>query len=117
MKTADLIIRIDEIIAQADKAIASAKTIGRYTTLYVDYSLLMGFKTASLSFLQNIFEKGHPYYYSFSSSVNSREIDHVKVGKEILQNVRHEIANGWIFSIQSLVSAEIFSDFLEMSNH
>lgn len=115
MKTADLIKRIDELIAQADKALEGKFDRGYRN--YVDNGLMLGFKAASLSFLGNLFKAEHPYYVGFSNAISNAEDRSIEAGKVILQNVRHEIANGWLFSMQSLVSAEIFSDFLEMSNH
>ena len=38
-------------------------------------------------------------------------------GRGILKAVKNEIDGGWIFTVKGLVSAEIFSDFLEMAEY
>jgi hypothetical protein len=41
----------------------------------------------------------------------------IQVGIGILTAARNEIAGGWLFTTKGLVSAELFSDFLDMASH
>jgi hypothetical protein len=41
----------------------------------------------------------------------------IATGLGILNAVSKEIEGGWLFTIRTLVSADIFSDFLEMADH
>src|SRR5690606_13634481 len=36
---------------------------------------------------------------------------------EILLSIQNEIEGGWVFSVKQLITAEIFSNFIEMSEH
>jgi hypothetical protein len=57
------------------------------------------------------------YYNEFVREVNNSYDSNIKSGISILQSIHFEIENGWLNSIKALVSAEFFSDFLEMSRH
>lgn len=75
------------------------------------------FETFSLSFIVSTYSNSHPYYESFKNSVNKTEVSSVEAGKGLLASIKTEIEKGWIKSIKELISAEIFTDFLEMAEH
>ncbi len=114
-KVDELIIRIDELIEQADYLLKTAK-VG-YSEKLVDDDLFYGFKVNSLAFLNPVFGKDHINYIEFSETVNINYEKKVKAGKEILKAARNQMEKGWVFDFKTLVCAEIFSDFLEMSEH
>ena len=39
------------------------------------------------------------------------------MGKNILNSVKKELEDGWVFELKDLVTAEIFTDFLEMAEY
>ncbi|WP_258049184.1 hypothetical protein [Hymenobacter sp. NBH84] len=83
----------------------------------VDKELYQSFRTSSLSFISKTFGESHPYYKEFDKSVNDNSPTEVKEGRGILNAIKQEIEGGWMFTIKGLVSAEIFSDFLEMAGY
>ncbi len=41
----------------------------------------------------------------------------MKVGLDLLQNIKQDVEEGWLQNIKGIVSAELFSDFLDMAEH
>ena len=74
------------------------------------------YKSASLSFLKQYYGDSHPYYESFKS-YDSSYGPTVECSLGILEAVLDEINEGWYKSIRGVISAELFSDFIEMANH
>ena len=106
--------RINQLISLADKTLDSA---GSDTAAYVTYELFNEFKTSSLSTIRNIYGVDHSYYTNFNEAVYKNYTSHVLCGKGILKAIKSEIDGGWIFTMKGIVSAEIFSDFLDMSDY
>jgi hypothetical protein len=117
MNTNDLLNRIDFIIDKGNFALANLKHSSYDSSKYVETSQYVGFRSASLSFISGLFGENHSYYNEFSRQVNNSYNYNIESGVAILQSIRHEIEQGWLTSLRKLVSAEVFSDFLEMSKH
>ena len=115
-KLEDYKTRINELVAQADQSIASFST-SQYGLQYTKTETFNKFRSASLSFLQNVYGQDHPYYKEFNTRCKDIVRWHSEEGKGILLSVKDEIDNDWLFSLKSLVTSEIFSDFLEMANY
>lgn len=125
MKTDDLRKRVDSLIAQADELLKT--TVGHnasgiissrnstYTS--VNTELYQLFRTASLSFIDKVFGADHTYYKEFVKCVDDHSPSEVVEGRGILKAVKQEIDEGWLITVKGIVSAEIFTDFLEMANH
>ncbi len=116
MKISDTKIRIRELIDLADQVIGSAQE-SNFGGSLVDSELLQELRSSSLSFLKTTFGMSHPYYIDFDTKVNDIEVYRAEQAKGILNAVNREIEGGWIFTVKGLVSAEIFSNFLEMAEH
>jgi len=84
---------------------------------YVDSGQHLGFRSACLSFLCNLFGKDHPYYQEFDKNVDEARPSRTEQGLGILLAAKNELEGGWLVTTKGLISAEIFSDFLEMSSH
>ncbi|MFO0321656.1 MAG: hypothetical protein ACK504_04420 [Bacteroidota bacterium] len=84
---------------------------------YTDIGKQFGFRTAALSFIKSLFGETHIYYIDFNEFVKGYDVSATEKGVNILQSIRHEIDQDWLITIQQLISAEIFSDFLEMARH
>jgi len=116
MKLDELIKRVDELLLQ-EAYVRKTKTIDSIGNESVDYAQLRGLRTAALSFIERIFGDTHPYYIEFRDGVSREYFQSVEIARVILKNIKEELKGGWIFSTKGLVSAEIFSNFLEMANH
>jgi hypothetical protein len=112
-----MIQRIDELIEQANNVLRTRHHIQGVGGEHVDSGPMAGFRSASLSFLKLIFTESHPYYHEFEKHASSSGAFHAEKGLAILQAARSEIAGDWLSSLKGLIAAELFSDFLEMSDH
>ena len=77
----------------------------------------VGFKTLSLSFIKNLYGDNHIYYKEFYEAANSNYEYNVNESLSILAAISFEIHNDWLGNLKKLVTAELFSDFLEMSKY
>jgi hypothetical protein len=114
-----LLERVDYLI---DLSLKSLKT--KYTTEdslfyhhWVSSESFKEFETASLSFILNLYGENHPYYIRFKDTVNKSKPELVEAGKGILNSIKTEIEKGWLTTVKGLVSAEIFTDFLETAEY
>ncbi|HPH88601.1 MAG TPA: hypothetical protein PKV76_09000 [Chitinophagales bacterium] len=115
MKIENLKIRIDELISLADLVLQTRKDSDFGS--YVSSERFNEFRSASLSFLKNTFNETHPFYKEFEERARGANPYSVEEGRGILKAAKSEIFGGWIFTIKGLISSEIFSDFLEMSEY
>ncbi|RZK60985.1 MAG: hypothetical protein EOO85_33940 [Pedobacter sp.] len=115
MKIEDLKKRIDELIYFADQVLATqwSDDYG----IYVSSEKFNEFRSASLSFLSNTFESQHTFYVEFEKHTRRAYSRDTEKGRGVLKAAKQEIDGGWIFTLKSLVSADIFSDFLEMAKY
>lgn len=111
-----LLKRVDELIQQGQDVLGT-KHSDSYEFEFVDNGLFAGFRTACLSFLQKLFTSNHIYYSEFNEKVGHPDPNCVENGINTLKSVRKEIEDGWIFELKDLVSAEIFTDFIEMAEY
>ena len=117
MHLEELIQRIDQLIQNADEVIQTEKSYDFIVGSYVNEELFHAFRSASLSFLSMTFGKDHTHYDEFNSQVTDSSPHCSRVGRGILSAAREELAGGWLSTTKGLISAEIFSDFLEMAQH
>lgn len=115
MKIEDLKKRIDELINIAGEVL-STTTRDSYGS-NVSLEKFNEFRSASLSFFKNVFGVDHPFYKELNSHTTRADPYDVQQGRGILKAAKQEIEGGWIFTVKGLVSAEIFSDFLEMAEY
>ena len=115
MKIDDLVRRAEELIQLGLKAKQTNK--GRNQSIWVECEIFYTFRASSLSFLSNIFSAQHCYYTEFSKTVDAPHLDKTESGIGIIKAVKNELEGGWLTSAKGLISAEIFSDFIEMADH
>jgi hypothetical protein len=116
MQTKELLERIDLAIAHGIVALTTRKP-GAMGSELVETGKFVGFRTIALSIISEIVGENNTYYKEFDRHVNDINIYKIESGINILQNLRIEIERGWLIKIKQLVTAEIFSDFLEMSKY
>jgi len=116
MQTKDILLRVDFAISKATTALAHRKHNSMGSD-YVDSGMYAGFRSAGLSVISTIFGENHTYFKEFDRQAHDSYVYNVEAGLNILQTIRYEIEQGWLATIKQLVTAEIFSDFLDMSKH
>ena len=116
MKKDDLIKRIDQLLIQGQNVLSTKKS-AQFVADYVDKGLLTGFRAKSLSFIKYLYGESHPYFKEFDECVKGQAYYETESGINILISIKNEIENDWLISFKQMVSAEIFSDFFEMSKY
>ncbi|MGM9478846.1 hypothetical protein ACS5PU_20650 [Pedobacter sp. GSP4] len=115
MKLEQIGERVKELIVLADRTLATKYRL--YDSEYVSSEAFSEFRAASLSFLQSVFGIDHPFYKEFNHDVRDINPYMTEQGRGILKAIKGQIDGGWLFTVKSLVSAEIFTDFLEMAEY
>ncbi|HFK5586174.1 hypothetical protein CMU71_05805 [Elizabethkingia anophelis] len=109
--------RVNQLISLADKTLSTARHPGGMNPSTVDGELFNELRASSLSFIKNLYGNEHPYFLDFNNRVQQSRPSQAKYAKGILNAIKSEIDGGWLTTMKGLISAEIFSDFLEMSEH
>ncbi|SFC64924.1 hypothetical protein SAMN04487891_11716 [Flagellimonas taeanensis] len=114
-----LLERVEYLLSLADKALKTQFTTedSFFVHYHVNNEPFNEFATASLSFIVNLYSDKHPYYLRFKEAVNDPTPQCVQAGKGIIGSIKAEIEKGWLITIKGLVSAEIFTDFLETAEY
>lgn len=115
----DVIQRLNAFIQKADRVLATHEpnppnVIG-FPTL--DNQAFTEWQIQSLTYLINLLGPEHTYVTSFRERIKEGFKGTVEAGKGILQAVREDISSGYLTRIETLVSADIFNDFLEMAEY
>jgi hypothetical protein len=108
--------RINQLIALADKVMASNSNSSQ-TGSRVERELFVEFRASSLSFIKNTYDVNHPYYHEFNIRVRDNWTFMIESGRGILKAIKSELDGGWLLTLKDIVSAEVFSNFLDMSDH
>ena len=110
--------RINSLIDLANKTLATRQTsTGMLSSSWVNSELFYEFRSSSLSFILNLYGDKHPYFSEFNKFVIRAEPYDMEQGRGILKSIKSELDDGWIVTLKGIVSAEIFSDFIEMADH
>ena len=116
-----LLARADQLINQGTETEASAFWIqvdSFEKKQFVDPGRFASLKAASLSFVELVYGADHTHYRELSRySDGSNDLWKAKSITAVLHTIREEIVGGWLISLRSLVTAEVFADFLEMAEH
>jgi hypothetical protein len=109
--------RVAALISLADRTLATTKHPQSIGISTVDRELFNELRTSSLSFIRSLYGENHIYYKDFDKYLLRWEPSETERARGILKAIKSEIDNGWLTSVKGLVSAEIFSDFLDMAEH
>lgn len=114
-----MVKRIDDLIEKGSAVIATyrpspPRTVG-FPTL--NSGAFTEWRTQVLSFLANLLGPDHVYTQNFESKVRRRFASNVESGQGILRAVREDIQGGFLTDVKTLLSAQVFTDFLEMTEH
>lgn len=110
---ADRIIgRLDGLIDMGEQVLRTQNSDG-----YVETGLVQQWRTSSMAFLDAVLGPNSTHYHQFENRCKGYDIGDAKNGIGILKAAREDIKGGYLQKIEALVSAEVFSDFLEMAEH
>ncbi|WP_299228939.1 hypothetical protein [uncultured Psychroserpens sp.] len=112
----------DKIKRDIDKLIEKGNlaTKNNFTSGYEYYSELgffSGFKSSSLSYVRRLLGENDTYYINLLETLNSNKLGNAEGAISILQSIKEAIDEDWLFNMKDIISAEIFSDFMEMAKY
>lgn len=84
---------------------------------YADTTLSIKWRTSSLEFLRLTFGENGTHYSEFSARSKTNGESDIKMGLGILLSAKDDIESGYLDKVESLISADIFADFLSMAEH
>lgn len=111
-----IIERIDQAIKLGEEAIKKAH-IDSHHTAWASPQEFASFRASGLSVIRDVYGVHHPIYTDFSSNTRRPIVYATHQGIGVLNAAKTEIEKGWLSTVKGLLTAEIFSDFLEMSLH
>ncbi|TES84888.1 MAG: HEPN domain-containing protein [Dehalococcoidia bacterium] len=115
-------MEVDKVLERLDFLIGSGNTVLSSCSLRergIDVDAVGVFslwRTSSLSFL-NAFPPDYIYYREFEARCKDLSLEDVEHGMGVLQAARDDIEGGYLQKVETLVSAKVFNDFLEMAEH
>ena len=114
-----LIERINQLIEKAERVKTTEKPppSGVVGFSRVDNSAFFEWKTGAESLIIKITGEDNAYYKNFLQQVEGEYKNDVDCGIGILRALKEEIESGFIDQIKDLVTAEVFTDFLDMAEH
>lgn len=84
---------------------------------YVDSGAWSEWRVKCIAFLELALGNTGPYVRHFDQYTDSPQVGSIKLGIGVLSAVRDDIAGGHLTRLRELVHADVFSDFIEMSDH
>lgn len=125
MKTHFLITRVDKLLEDASELFKTRKEsyeLGLMSSIKskvirVDEIGMLNFRLMSLSFIEKLYGKDNLYYITFFNASKESYFFGLEKCKSILDSIKNEIESGWLSELKDLVSADIFSDFLDMAKY
>jgi hypothetical protein len=115
MTTEKLLQRVDELIEMGNAVVRTRHRT--HLGEQVDGGSMRGFRSASLSFVQRVYGEQHPHYKELSATTDQSYPGNAENGLGILRVIRGEIAGGWLSTVKGLVTAEVFTDYMEMAEY
>lgn len=112
--------RLNELISRADSILAGKRTVQTSSfssSVYVDNGAFHEWMAASLSFLRLTFGAPHTHTKLFEDRCTKPLASHVVQGQGILKAAIEDIERGYLVTLEALVSADVFTDFLSMATH
>jgi hypothetical protein len=115
-------MEVDEVLKRIDTLISIGNTVSSAYSLRergtdVDaVEVFSQWRTSSLSFL-NTFPPEYIYSREFEARCKDLSLEDVDQGLGILRAARDDIRGGYLQKVETLVSAEVFYDFLDMAKH
>ena len=121
MSKEKILEHIGRLIEKGDKVLETRKPNlpNPFGLPTLDSASFSGWQTQTIAFLINLLGETHTYVQSFKEIIKLTAAyeDSVRSGQAILNSVREDVLGGFLTDIKMLVSAEIFTDFIEMAKH
>src|SRR3989338_2410426 len=118
--TEKLIERATQLLAKAQSVAATRFNDSSENVIApdeVNSPLFHEWRNNSQNFILLVCGENSPYYKNFVEGVKSSRPSDVDHGTGILKALKEDLELGYLTRVRDLVSAEIFTDFIEMAQH
>jgi len=105
--------RLNSLIRMGEKIMASPSR----DYFYVDTGLVQQWRASSLAFLSATLGSDSIHYREFEERCKWSGCSEVERGLAILRAAKDDIEGGYLQKVETLVSASVFTDLLEMAEH
>jgi len=111
--------RLDQLIELGERVLSTKHSppSGVISADYVSDDPFYQWKAGSLSFLNNVFGENSTHFQGFQGSCKYAFHSDAFQGQSILKAAKEDLEGGYLKKLDTLVSADIFTDFLEMAEH
>jgi hypothetical protein len=108
--------RLDALISDGE-ALSQTAVKTAMGTIRIAYGKFYGWRSQAISALTSILGPASTYTVEFEKRVNQNSKSNIDAGIAILSALHSDIENGYLRQTANIISAEVFSDFLEMARH
>jgi len=118
--TSKLIERVGQLLEKGQKVVATKRSNSSEHVIApstVNSPLFHEWKNNSQNFISMVCGEDSPYYKNFVEGVKTAHPSDVDHGIGILTALKEDLELGYLTRVKDLVSAEIFTDFIEMAQH
>ena len=108
--------RLDSLISMGEEVLGTSRPQEHFVGLWADEGKFRQWHTSCLAFLNTLPSK-YIYRGEFEDCCKRTLEDDVKQGIAVLRSAKEDIEGGYLQKVEAIVSASVFSDFLEMAEH
>ncbi len=115
-----LVERADQLLIKGQKVASTRRSNSSSNVIApdtVDSILFQEWKNNSENFILIVCNENNHYYKNFIAKVETNHPSDVDRGIGILKGLKEDLELGYLIKFKDFVSAEIFTDFIEMANH
>ena len=118
MTISKILERLDSLISMGEKVLATRHSPPSHMNVpdYVNDALFRQWRTSCLAFLGTL-PSEYVYCREFETHCRTRHHREAEEGVAVLRAAKEDIEGGHLQKVETLVSASVFSDFLEMAEH
>ncbi|NMB56557.1 hypothetical protein GYA19_01295 [Candidatus Beckwithbacteria bacterium] len=118
--TSKLIERVGQLLEKGQRVAATKRSNSSEHVIApstVNSPLFHEWKNNSQNFISMVCGEDSPYYKNFIEGVKTAHPSDVDHGIGILTALKEDLELGYLTRVKDLVSAEIFTDFIDMAQH
>ena len=110
-----IIDRLNQLMEMGEKVLSTK--VRHAGGSHVNSASFYQWRAGALSFLNNVFGDDSTHFQEFHERCTVNMHSKATIGQGILKAAKKDIEEGHLKKIETLVAADIFEDFLEMSEH
>ncbi len=109
--------RLNQLIEMGERVLSTKRVDTQLEEEYVNNDPFYQWKAGALSFLKVVLGNDSTHFQEFQQNCKHPLYLHAFQGQSILKAAKEDIEGGYLQKLETLVSADIFTDFLEMAKY